>query len=86
VLVDFYAKWCGACKTLEPSLQTLASRYKGRLKVVMLDAEESPGAAHTYQIRATPTLIIFKRGKLVEQVVGALPERELMEFAAKHMA
>jgi len=85
VLVDFYAKWCGACKSVESALKAVASRYKGRLKVAMLDVDESRRAANTFQIRATPTLIIFSDGQFVEQVKGALPEKELRELVARHI-
>lgn len=85
VLVDFFATWCGACRSVEPSLEAVASRYKGRLKVSKLDVESSPDSARTYQITATPTLIVFRDGRPAEQAVGALPERELRELVERHI-
>jgi thioredoxin len=85
VLVDFFATWCGACRSLEPSLEAVASQYKGRLKVGTLDVERSPESARTYRITATPTLIVFRDGRPAEQSVGALPERELQELVEKHI-
>jgi thioredoxin 2 len=85
VLVDFFATWCGACRSLEPALQAVSSRHKGRLKVSKLDVEQNPGSARTYQIRATPTLIVFREGKLAERVEGALPERQLETLVEKYI-
>ncbi|RJP66776.1 MAG: thioredoxin [Candidatus Abyssobacteria bacterium SURF_17] len=85
VLVDFFATWCGACRSVEMSLDAIASRYKGKLKVGKLDVEQNPLAARKYRIRATPTLIVFRDGRLAEQVVGALPENELEALVKKHV-
>jgi thioredoxin 2 len=85
VLVDFFATWCGACRSLEPALEAVSSRYKGKLKVAKLDVERNPENANKYQIRATPTLIVFRQGKPAEQVEGALPENQLEVMVGKHM-
>lgn len=86
VLVDFFAPWCGACRTLDPALEIIASRYKGRLKVARLDIDQNPENARKYQIRATPTLIVFRNGRVAEQTTGALPETRLQEFVEKHVS
>ncbi len=84
VLVDFFAEWCGACRSLEPALQAVASRFKGKVKVGKLDVEKNPETAGKYQIKATPTMIVFHDGKQAEQVVGARPEQELQKIVAKY--
>jgi thioredoxin 2 len=85
VLVDFFATWCGACRSLEPSLDAVASRYKGKLKVAKLDVERNPENAGKYRIRATPTLILFREGMPAEQVEGALLEKQLDQFVRKYI-
>ena len=85
VLVCFSAKWCGACRSIEPALNSVASRFKGKMKVTIMDVDASPRAANAFQIRATPTLIVFNGGQAVEQAVGALPEKELSELMARHI-
>jgi thioredoxin 1 len=86
VLVEFYAPWCGACRSLEPSIEAMASKFKGKLKVGKVDVEQNPRSAGRYQIRATPTLIVFRNGQLAEQVTGALPAPQLEDLVAKYLA
>ncbi|UCD56808.1 MAG: thioredoxin [Candidatus Hydrogenedentota bacterium] len=85
VLVDFFATWCGACRSVEPAVEALASRYKGRLKVATLDVEQSPESARAYKIRGTPTLIVFRDGQPVGQIVGAAPESQLDRMVEKYL-
>ena len=85
VLVDFFATWCGACRSVEPALESLASRYKGRLRVATLDVDRNPEAARRYHIRGTPTLILFRDGQAAETVVGAAPERQLEDLVKKYV-
>jgi len=86
VLVDFFATWCGACRSLEPSLDAMALRYKGKVKVAKIDVGQNPQYANRYQIKATPTLIVFQAGQLVEKVEGALPEQALERLLQKYAA
>jgi len=79
VLVDFWADWCGPCKMVAPVVEELAAEYEGRLKVTKVDVDSSPLTAGTYGIRSIPTLLIFKDGKPVNQVVGAVPKQVLQE-------
>ncbi len=79
VLVDFWADWCGPCKMVAPVVEELAGDYDGRLKVMKVDVDASPLTAGTYGIRSIPTLLIFKDGKPVQQVVGAVPKQTLQE-------
>ena len=73
VLVDFYADWCGPCKVMAPSVDTLAARYEGRLLVAKLDTDRSPQTAQRFQIRGIPTVIVFSGGQAVAQQSGAMP-------------
>ncbi len=79
VLVDFWADWCGPCKMVAPVVEELADDYDGKLKVMKVDVDASPQTASNYGIRSIPTLLIFKDGKPVQQVVGAVPKQMLQE-------
>ncbi len=77
VLVDFWATWCGPCKMIAPMLSEIAKDYQGRLKVCKVDVDEAPQTAGTYGIMSVPTLTIFQKGKLMEQIVGVLDKSAL---------
>lgn len=77
VLVDFTAAWCAPCRAISPSIEALATQYRGRLKVAKLDVDENQETVQQYGIRAMPTLLVFKQGKVVSQIVGALPKARL---------
>jgi thioredoxin 1 len=77
VLVDFWAVWCGPCRMVAPIVDELAKDYTGRLKVVKLNTDENSDIAGKYQIRGIPTLMFFKGGQTVDQVVGAVPKAQL---------
>jgi len=77
VLVDFWAVWCGPCRMVAPIVDELAKDYAGKLKVVKLNTDENPDIAGKYQIRGIPTLMFFKGGQTVDQVVGAVPKAQL---------
>ena len=70
VLVDFWATWCGPCKAIAPTLEELATTYKGKVTVVKVDVDENQATAMQYGIRSIPTLLMFKGGKVVDQLVG----------------
>ena len=76
VFVDFWAPWCMPCRMMAPVVEKLAEEYEGKVKVCKLNVEEGRKTAGTYQISGIPTSIIFKDGKPVDQLVGALPEEE----------
>ena len=85
VLVDFWAEWCGPCKMIAPVVEELAKEYDGRLKVGKVDVDSNQAVSMQYGVRSIPTLLIFKGGKVVEQVVGAVPKRMLAEKVSKHL-
>ena len=74
VLVDFWAEWCGPCKMIAPSLEELADDYKDSIDVAKLNVDENPNIASDFSIRSIPTLLIFKDGSPVSQIVGAVPK------------
>jgi thioredoxin len=86
VLIDFWAEWCGPCKMIAPVVEELAKEYAGKLKVGKLDVDHHQAVAGQYGIRSIPTLLIFKGGKVVEQIVGAVPKKILAEKVSKHVA
>lgn len=77
VLVDFWAEWCGPCKMLGPILDELAGEYDGRVKVGKVNIDEHQKVAADYGIRAIPTLLLFKDGRVAEQIVGLRSKRDL---------
>jgi thioredoxin 1 len=79
VLVDFTATWCPPCRVIAPVLDALASEYKGRMRFAKLNVDEHQRTAEEYGIRATPTLLVFKEGRVVKQIVGAVPRAKLEE-------
>jgi thioredoxin 1 len=85
VLVDFWAVWCGPCKMIAPIVEELATEYDGKLKVVKMDVDANPKTAMQFGIRSIPTLMIFKGGQVVEQIIGAVPKRHLVEKVTPHL-
>lgn len=77
VLVDFWAVWCGPCRMIAPTIEEIAKEYAGRLKVCKLNTDENPDIASRYKIMGIPTLIFFKNGEKVDQIVGAIPKPQL---------
>ena len=79
VLVDFWADWCGPCRMVGPIVDEIAEELAGKIKVVKVNVDEAQDLAGDYQVMSIPTLIIFKGGELVDQVVGALSKEQLLE-------
>lgn len=79
VLVDFWAIWCGPCKMIAPYVEEIAGEYDGRIKVGKVDVDNNPQISMTYGIRSIPTLLVFKGGKVVDQIIGAVPKNTIVQ-------
>ncbi len=77
VMVDFWAVWCSPCKMISPIVEELAKDYEGKVKFFKINTDENPDLASRYKIRGIPTLMFFKKGQMVEQVVGVVPKTQL---------
>ena len=83
VLVDFWATWCAPCRAIAPALEELATQYKGKAKIAKVDVDSAQQVAQQYGIRSIPTMLMFKGGKVVEQIVGAVPKSKLEDALKK---
>ncbi len=83
VLVDFSATWCGPCKKLEPIVHEIAGDYDGRLKVVKVDVDQAPSTAQKFGVLSVPTLLLFKKGAVKDQVVGLVSKQALTDRVDK---
>lgn len=77
VMIDFWAVWCGPCRIIAPTVEELAKEYAGKVKIMKLNTDENPDIASKYKIMGIPTLMFFKDGQKVDQVVGAVPKPQL---------
>jgi thioredoxin 1 len=77
VLVDFWATWCAPCRAIAPALDALATQYKGQVKFTKLNIDDNQDTPQQYGVRSIPTLLIFKGGQVVEQIVGAVPKARI---------
>ncbi|HEV8524101.1 MAG TPA: thioredoxin [Terriglobales bacterium] len=85
VMVDFWAAWCGPCKALAPIVDEVASLYDGKIKVGKLDVDKNVATPQRYQVRGIPTLIIFKGGKVQDQIVGYVSRETIQKALDKHV-
>jgi thioredoxin 1 len=86
VLVDFWAVWCGPCKAIAPTVEELAKQYKGKVKVAKMDVDEHQRIPQQYGIRSIPTLLLFKGGRVIDTIVGAVPRSKLEESVKKALS
>ncbi len=82
-LVDFWASWCAPCKALAPIVEEVANTYSGKLIVAKMNVDENPSTPGRYGVRGIPTLILFKDGNVVDQLVGAVPKSQITELIDK---
>ena len=85
VMVDFWAEWCGPCRMLAPTVESVASEYAGKVKVGKLNVDENIATGTRYNIRGIPTLLIFKNGQIQEQLVGTQPKSVIERALNKHL-
>jgi thioredoxin 1 len=84
-MVDFWAAWCGPCRMIAPIVEQLATEYEGKLKVGKLDVDANQRTSARFNVRSIPTILFFKDGKVVDQVVGALPKPMLEKKIQEHL-
>jgi thioredoxin 1 len=85
VLVDFWATWCGPCKMIAPTLEQLAGEYAGKATIAKVNVDESGDVSNRFGIRSIPTLLVFKDGRIVDQLVGAAPREQIRKLIDKHL-
>jgi len=85
VLVDFFAEWCGPCKTMAPILSKVKSNLGDQASIIKVDVDKNPAAAQAYQVRGVPTLILFKKGQILWKESGVISEQQLTNVIKQHI-
>jgi thioredoxin 1 len=85
VVVDFWAEWCRPCHMLAPTVAEIATDYAGKLKVAKLNIDEAMNSPARYNVRSIPTLLVFKGGQVVDQIVGAYPKEHITRILDRHV-
>lgn len=86
VLVDFWAEWCGPCRMVGPIVEELAGEYEGKAKIGKVNVDDNPQVSMKYGIRSIPSMLIFKNGEVVDQIVGAVPKNQLKKQLEAHVS
>ena len=86
VLVDFTATWCGPCRMIAPIIEEIATEYSGKAVVGKLDVDENPEVSMNFGVRSIPTLLIFKGGQVVDQIIGAVGKEKILQKLTPHLA
>lgn len=83
VLVDFWASWCAPCRAIAPIVEEMSNEYAGKVRVAKMNVDENPATPGKYGVRGIPTLILFKGGKVLDQLVGAVPKGQIKDLIGK---
>lgn len=83
-LIDFWAEWCGPCRSLGPTLEEVATEYQGKVKIYKMNVDENPSTPSKFHVRGIPTVVLFKDGQPVDQFVGNQPKSAVQAFISKH--